>query len=110
RREPSFAPPPREPVAPRFAHAERTEPDAGDRLSEMTAAFDARHRGGEWDRARARDPRHDDGWRPEGWRPAMHPAQRRRAWGWLFWLVLLLVLIAGAGWFAWSQGLLNPYI
>lgn len=48
--------------------------------------------------------------RPDHWRAAVHPPRRKRGFGGLSWLVVLLVLLAGAGWFAWTQGLLAPYI
>jgi uncharacterized protein YidB (DUF937 family) len=104
----------RTPVEARRGHddARETLDPAERRLAEMTAAFDPRRR----EERHAGpveappDDRTDEGWRPEGWRPAMHPPRRRSGWRWLFRLIVLLALLAGAGWFAWAQGWLDPYI
>lgn len=37
------------------------------------------------------------------------PPRRRGGWGWLPWL-LVVALIAGGTWYAWSLGLLDPYL
>lgn len=37
------------------------------------------------------------------------PLRRRGGWGWLLWL-LVVALIAGGTWYAWSLGLLDPYL
>lgn len=37
------------------------------------------------------------------------PLRRRGGWGWLLWL-LVVALIAGGVWYAWSLGLLDPYL
>lgn len=99
----------REPVAvPAAARAPveaRTALDpAEQRALDMAAVFDrpARvERGG---------PAGPGNVRPDNWRAAVHPPRRKRGFGGLFWLIVLLALLAGAGWFAWSQGLLAPYI
>ena len=39
----------------------------------------------------------------------MQPPRRRRS-GWAWWTLLLLVVVAVGLWFAWSQGLLAPYL
>lgn len=100
RREPApEAAAPRAPVQSRPA----LDP-AEQRLADMTAAFDRP--------ARADSPgsglRADA--RPDNWRAAVHPPRRKRGFGWLLWLIVLLAVLAGAAWFAWSQGLLAPYI
>jgi len=68
------------------------------RIADMAAAF-----GG-------RDPPHaDPKSKPDYWRPAVHPPRRaRRSLRWLWWS-LLLAALAGTG-YAWSLGLLDPYI
>jgi uncharacterized protein YidB (DUF937 family) len=112
RREPSFAqesPAVRAPVDVRRepASAARTPLDpAEQRLADMAAAFDRPAHAGGTDPA----PMFDTRARPDTWRPAVHPPARRHGAGWLFWTFVLLVLIAGAGWYVWAQGLLDPYI
>lgn len=109
RREPVFAaetpPAVRSPVQARRdseAAAPALDP-AERRIAEMAAALSSDTR------TAADAPIVADG-RPPSWRPAVHPPKRKRGWGWLFWLVLLAALLAGAGWYAWTQGLLDPYI
>lgn len=113
RREPSFVQESaavRTPVDARREHesAARAAPPldpAEQRLADMAAAFDRGPRDGAMDPASAFDVR---GERPPGWRTAVHPPRReRRGSGW-FWLLLLLIV--GAGGYAWSQGMLDPYI
>jgi len=113
RREPSFAPESpavRSPVDVRREHesAARTPLDpAEQRLADMAAAFDRPAHVGSTDPAAMFETRG----RPDTWRPAVHPPGRdRRGAGWLLWLIVLLALIAGAGWYVWAQGLLDPYI
>lgn len=44
-------------------------------------------------------------------RPAVRAdTPSRGGFGWLLWLLLVLAIIAGAGWYAWQQGMLDPYI
>lgn len=72
---------------------------AEQRIAEMAAAFGS-----------GKDPPHaDPKSKPDYWRPAVHPPHRaRRSLRWLGWLI---VLAAFAGtWYAWSLGLLDPYI
>lgn len=117
RREPTFAASTRTPMEARRAPeggAARTPLDpAEQRLAEMAAAFEPRRRD---DGYRDEPRRRDDGYleepayRPDSWRPALHPPKRRSGWRWLFWLLVLLALLAGAGWYAWTLGLLDPYI
>lgn len=38
------------------------------------------------------------------------PRKREKSRGWLLWLVVLAALVAGGVWYAWSLGLLNPYL
>lgn len=95
----------RAPVAARREqHGRNAAPlDAGEqRAADMAAAFD-RSRGAS---------AHDAGPRtkPDHWRPAVHPPRRaRRSLRWLGWLIVLALLAAGT-WYAWSLGLLDPYI
>ena len=117
RREPVFAPddtaPPaaavRTPVESRRMHEAPPAPaldPADQRLADMTAAFDRPERGG----SRGSAPSALADVRPEGWRSAVHPPKRQRSgWGWLVWL-FLLGLLAGGAWYAWTLGLLDPYI
>jgi len=87
--------------SPAEAYAQRNNTEQ--RIADMAAAFDApARRTGLGSELRADV-------RPEGWRPAVHPP-RKRSWGWLGWLVLLLAIGAGIVWYAWTLGLLNPYI
>jgi uncharacterized protein YidB (DUF937 family) len=113
RREPSFAPESpavRSPVDVRREHEStaRTPLDpAEQRLADMAAAFDRPAHANPTDADAVFDARG----RPDTWRPAVHPPRKdRRGAGWLFWLIVLLALIAGAGWYVWAQGLLDPYI
>lgn len=93
------------PAAPRAPVESRPALDAADqRAADMAAAFDRRDRAEPADRGMRADAR------PESWRSAVHPPRRKRGLGWLFWLVVLLALLGGAAWFAWTQGLLAPYI
>jgi uncharacterized protein YidB (DUF937 family) len=99
RREPTLAAAPRAPVEARPAL------DPGEqRAAEMAALFDRPARGERAAPGTLADVR------PDNWRSAMQPPRRKRGPGGLFWFVLLLALLAGGAWFAWSQGLLAPYI
>lgn len=89
------------PAAARAPVDARPMLDPGEqRVAEMAAAFD---------RPAATAGAATPDARPDHWRPAMQPPRRKRRSGGLVWLVLLLALLGG-GWFAWSQGLLAPYI
>lgn len=92
----------RAPVAARQARDARAAAPldpAEQRIADMAAAL-----------ADGRDyPHADPKSKPEYWRPAVHPPRReRRGLRWLWWL-LLLAACAGT-WYAWSLGLLDPYI
>lgn len=111
RREPVFAAEPGAVRAPVDAHRQRGDARAQaamdpneQRLADMAAAFDALPRAGD-----APEPGALYDGRPASWRPAVHPPRARRGAG-LFWWLLLLALLAAAGWYAWQQGLLDPYI
>lgn len=77
---------------------------AGQRAADMAALFDRPTR------AERTAPGALADVRPDNWRSAMQPPRRKRRLGGLFWCVLLLALLAGAAWYAWTQGLLAPYI
>lgn len=107
---PSSPTPVRSPVQARHDHDARIEPTldpAEQRLADMTAAFD-RHddRGHETMRASGHRPLPE---RPDSWRPAVHPP-KKRGWGGLFWVLLVVAILAGAAWYAWTLGLFDPYI
>ena len=112
RREPVFAADAGAVRAPVDVHRERGDARAQasvdpheQRLADMAAAFDTLpHAGDDVDPATGLY----DG-RLASWRPAVHPPRPRRSGGWFWWLVLL-ALLAAAGWYAWQQGLLDPYI
>jgi uncharacterized protein YidB (DUF937 family) len=87
------------PAAPRAPVESRPMLDPGEqRVAEMAAAFDRSASTGTADV------------RPDNWRSAMQAPRRKRGVGGLVWMVLLVALLAGAAWFAWSQGMLDPYI
>lgn len=94
----------RAPVAARREQDGRTAPPldpAEQRAADMAAAFD---------HSKAASA-HDAGSKakPDYWRPAVHPPRRaRRSLRWLWWLIVLA--LAAATWYAWSLGLLDPYI
>jgi len=100
RREPVLAPAAvRAPVDARPA----LDP-AEQRAADMAAVFDRPMRGERASSGALADVR------PDNWRSAMQPPRRRRGMGGMFWFALLLALLAGAAWFAWTQGVLAPYI
>lgn len=107
RREPVFgedSPAVRTPMQARRDAAPPLDP-AEQRAAEMAAVFDRGPRPG----APAGAPGTDA--RPDSWRPAVHPPRpKRRGLGAFGWLVLLLAIAGVVGWYAWSQGLLAPYI
>lgn len=100
RREPVLAPAAvRAPVDARPA----LDP-AEQRAADMAAMFDRPTRGERASAGALADVR------PDNWRSAMQPPRRKRRMGGVFWCVLLLALLAGAAGFAWTQGVLAPYI
>lgn len=74
------------------------------RAADMAAMFDRPMRGERASSGALADVR------PDNWRSAMQPPRRKRGMGGMFWFALLLALLAGAAWFAWTQGVLAPYI
>jgi uncharacterized protein YidB (DUF937 family) len=100
RREPTLSP-----AAPRAPVQARPALDPGEqRAADMAAAFDRPMRGERAPTGTLADVR------PDNWRSAMQAPRRKRGPSGLFWFVLLLALLGGAAWFAWTQGMLAPYI
>lgn len=93
----------RTPVAARQAHETREALDpAEQRVADMVAAF-----GGGKGATPAGGTRPDQ--KPDYWRPAVHPPQRKRGRRWP-WLLAVLLAIGAIKAYAWSIGLLDPYI